>query len=224
MKLLIEDASDIQYLTEDFQGTKAMFFEGIFMQAEIKNRNGRMYPRHTMEKEMNRYIVERVDARCAYGELGHPAVPAIDHNNVSHRIISLRLEGNDVIGKAIITEDTPKGIIVKGLIKTGGAFGVSSRALGSLKAKNGVNIVQEDFRLSTAADIVDDASAPGARSMRALMENTEWFLNAFGQWEQRQQIIEDTIVNAKSLSKSQLEENAVRLFDQFLVKMIQDTK
>lgn len=220
MKLLIEETHDIQYLTEETNGKKNLYFEGVFMQAEIKNRNGRLYPKETMLKEMTRYVNERVDARCAWGELGHPAVPTINHERVSHRIVSLRMEGNDVIGKAIITE-TPMGLIAKGLIESGGSFGSSSRALGSVKNKGGINIVQEDFRLSTAADIVDDASAPGARSMRALMENTDWFIDAFGNWAPRQQIIEDTVREAKGLSRSQLEENAVKLMDRFLVNMIQ---
>lgn len=219
MKLLIEDAQDIRYLTEDVDGEKMMFFEGIFMQAEVKNKNKRRYPKQTMMNEMNRYLIERVNAKRAWGELGHPATPQINHERVSHRIIDLHMEGNDVYGKAIVTK-TPMGLIVEGLIKSGGEFGVSSRALGSVKKDGDTMIVQEDFRLATAADIVDDASAPGARSVRALMENTEWFIDAMGQWSHRQELIEDFVTENKKFTQKQLDERAVFLFDNFITSLI----
>lgn len=219
MKLLIEDAQEIRYLTEELNGNKHMFFEGIFMQAEVKNKNGRKYPRHIMENEVKRYITERVDAKCAYGELGHPSSPQINHERVTHRIVSLQMEGNDVVGKAIIIP-AGLGLIVEGIIVTGGTYGVSSRALGSLKKRGDYQEVQEDFKLSTAADIVDDASAPGARSVRALMENTEWFLDAFGQWQCKQELIEDTVRETKKLTQRQIDERAVTIFDNFLTKLL----
>jgi hypothetical protein len=222
MKLLIEDASDIQFLSEERNGKPVKFFEGVFMQCETVNANKRIYRRDIMEMEVNRYLTERVHANRAWGELGHPSTPTINHERVSHRIISLRLEGNDVIGKAIITE-TPMGLIARGLLESGGEFGVSSRALGSTKLVEGINVVQKDFKLSTAADIVDDASAPGAKTVRALMENTEWFINEFGQWSSRQQLIEDTVKKTKKLSKGQLEEQTILIANRFFHELIRST-
>lgn len=221
MKLLIEqaDMGQIQTLNEEVNGVKHMVIEGIYMQAEIVNGNKRMYRKPIMEKAVQKYITERVDAKRAWGELGHPATPEIKHQNVSHRIIALNMEGNDVYGKALITK-TPNGLIVEGLIISGGAFGVSSRGLGSLKAGKGCNEVQEDFQLATAADIVDTPSAPGAH-VTALMENTDWYVDAFGVWQPRyQEIVAETAAAAKKVAKARREEQFVRLFDNLMTEFI----
>lgn len=219
MKLLIENASDIQTLTEDVNGVKHMVIEGIYMQAEVINGNKRKYPKAVMEKAVLKYLKERVEAGRAWGELGHPATPEIKHDNVSHRITELYMEGNDVYGKAIITK-TPKGLIVEGLILSGGNFGVSSRGLGSTKNVGGVTTVQEDFHLATAADIVDTPSAPNAH-VRAIMENTEWYVDQFGVWQPKhQELIYETAQAARQVPKARREEHYVRLFDNLMTQLI----
>lgn len=221
MKLLIEqaDMGQIQTLNEDFGGIKHMVIEGIYMQAEVINGNKRKYRKPIMEKAVNKYITERVDAGRAWGELGHPATPEIKHQNVSHRIISLYMEGNDVFGKALITK-TPNGLIVEGLVISGGKFGVSSRGLGSIKSMNGFQDVQEDFHLATAADIVDTPSAPGAH-VTALMENTDWYVDQFGVWQPRfQELVAETAAAARQVPKGRREEHYVRLFDDLMTKFI----
>lgn len=177
MKLIKEVHFDTRMITETAKdGTKNLYIEGIFLQAGIKNRNGRVYPPEVMEREVNRYIKESVDKSRAMGELGHPETPAIGLDRVSHLITSLTKEGNDYVGKAKIL-NTPTGNIVRGLVEGGAVLGVSSRALGSLKEVNGVSVVQNDFLLSTAADVVSDPSAPGAW-VQGVMENADWIYNA----------------------------------------------
>lgn len=174
MLLITENLEDVQYITEDTAtpGKKNLFIEGVFLQAGIKNRNGRLYPPEIMEQEVARYIKEKVDTNRAYGELGHPQGPQINLDRVSHRIVELRQDGNNWIGKAKISEEG-MGKIARGIINDGGSLGVSSRALGSLKMINGINEVQSDFKLSTAADIVADPSAPDA-FVNGIMEGVEW--------------------------------------------------
>ena len=163
-KLFTELIEDVQYITETKEsGGKEWFIEGIFLQSEIKNRNGRIYPINILEKEVNRYVTESIQKNRAYGELGHPAGPSINLDRVSHLITELKRDGKNFIGKAKLTE-TPMGQIARGLLESGANLGVSSRAMGSLKEQNGIMVVQEDLRLSTAADIVADPSAPDARS------------------------------------------------------------
>ena len=176
MKLIKEVFDTTNFIVEDKKGKKDYFIEGIFLQSELKNRNGRMYPESVMDQEVSRYIKESVEKNRAYGELGHPDTPSINLDRVSHMIVSLRKEGTNYVGKAKIME-TPMGNIARGLLDGGANLGVSSRALGSLKMNNeGVQIVQDDFMLSTAADIVADPSAPDA-FVRGIMESKEWTLS-----------------------------------------------
>ena len=174
MKLIKEVFENTtKLIVEETKGKKSYFIEGVFLQSELKNRNGRMYPEHVMDNEVSRYVKEQVQNNRAYGELGHPDTPSINLDRVSHMIVGLRKEGTNYIGRAKIME-TPMGNIARGLLDGGANLGVSSRALGSLKMNNeGVQIVQDDFMLSTAADIVADPSAPDAY-VRGIMESKEW--------------------------------------------------
>lgn len=175
MKLIKEHTEVVNYLIEEDKetGKKNYNIEGVFLQAEIKNRNGRSYPKEILDKEVKRYMKENVKKNRAYGELGHPDSPTINLDRVSHMIKDLKLEGNDFVGKAKIM-DTPYGKIVKSLIDEGASLGVSSRGMGSLKTtKDGTSEVQKDFMLATAADIVADPSAPDA-FVRGVMEGKEW--------------------------------------------------
>ena len=183
MKLICEVTEDIHILTEATEdGKKDYFIEGVFLQGDILNRNGRLYPSQTLANEVNRYNEQYIKANRAYGELGHPAGPSINLDSVSHMIKSLKQVGGNFIGKAKIT-DTPMGNIVKGLINEGANLGVSSRGLGSLKANGqGIMEVQTDFKLATAADIVADPSAPDA-FVQGVMEGREWVWEASsGDW------------------------------------------
>ena len=174
MKLIREVIETTNYIIEEKLGKgKQYFIEGVFLQSELKNRNGRMYPEKTMDKEVDRYIKEYIEKNRAYGELGHPETPAINLDRVSHLIVGLRKEGTNYVGKAKIL-DTPMGKIAKGLLDGGAQLGVSSRAMGSLKQNNeGIQVVQDDFMLSTAADIVADPSGPNC-FVQGIMENVEW--------------------------------------------------
>jgi len=217
MKLIREEVQDTKFIVEDkgLGKPKQYFIEGIFLQSELVNRNGRMYKESTMDKEVSRYIKEAVDNNRAYGELGHPDGPGINLDRVSHMITSLRKEGTNYIGRAKILE-TPMGNIARGLLEGGANLGVSSRAMGSLKQNNeGIQIVQDDFMLSTAADIVADPSAPDAY-VRGIMENKEWiFVDG--------KFVEQNIEEVKSLirktSSRNLEEAKVKAFQHFLSKI-----
>ncbi len=181
MKLITEISEEVQYITEAAteSSPKKMYIEGIFLQADLKNKNGRVYPMSVMESEVNRYITDKVDNKTAYGELGHPAGPTINPDRISHRIISLKKEGNNFIGKAQLASEG-LGKLARGLIEDGGRLGVSSRGMGSLKEKNGIMEVQGDFHLATAGDIVIDPSAPDA-FVNGIMENVEWIYdNKYG--------------------------------------------
>ena len=163
MKLITEVNEEITHeITEGANGKKALHIEGIFMQADMKNRNGRRYPKDILEKEVNRYNKEYIQKNRAYGELGHPQGPTINLERVSHMITQLQADGSNFMGKAKIMTDTPYGKIVESLINEGAQLGVSSRGMGSLKQVGNTNEVQKDFYLATAADIVADPSAPGA--------------------------------------------------------------
>ena len=175
MKLITETIEDIKVITEEKGGKKNLYIEGVFLQAELKNRNGRMYPMDTLQREVGAYNENYVAKGRALGELGHPDSPTINLDRVSHKIISLRSEGTNFIGKAQILE-TPMGKIAKSLLESGVTLGVSSRGIGSIEEKNGVNIVKDDFMLSTAADIVADPSAPDA-FVQGVMEGKEWIWN-----------------------------------------------
>jgi len=192
MKLIKEVVEDVNYLVEEKDGKKTLYIEGPFLVAEAVNRNGRKYLRETMQKEVSRYTDEYINKNRAFGELGHPDTPSINLDRVSHLNVSLREDGNVWIGKAKIL-DTPMGNIARNLIEGGGQLGVSSRGMGSLKSVNGINIVQDDFHLATAADIVADPSAPGA-FVQGIMEGKEWML-VDGIWTEVQ------LEKAKKLSK-----------------------
>jgi len=206
MKLITEVFEDLRTITEAREdGKKNVYIEGVFLQGGIKNRNGRMYPVETLAKEVERYNESYVKSGRALGELGHPDGPQINLDRVSHLITSLRQEGNNFIGKAKLM-DTPFGNIAKGLVSEGVKLGVSSRGMGSLKLnKEGINEVQDDFYLATAADIVADPSAPDA-FVNGIMEGVEWI------WEndlliaKKVQVVEQTVQTIeKAVSSRELE-------------------
>jgi len=216
MRLIREVFEQTNTIVESKLGKgKEYFIEGIFLQSELKNRNGRMYPESVMDNEVGRYIKESVEKNRAYGELGHPDTPSINLDRVSHMIVSLRKEGTNYIGKAKILE-TPMGQIARGLLDGGANLGVSSRALGSLQTNNeGVQIVQDDFMLSTAADIVADPSAPDA-FVRGIMESKEW---VFVDGKFVEQHIEEAKRSIRKASSSNLEEAKIIAFQKFLSKI-----
>ena len=211
MKLITEMNQDVKFLTEKKEdGTKSVYIEGIFMQAEKANRNGRMYGRGIMEREVQKYQ-ELINEKRSLGELGHPPNPSINLNQVSHMITGLKFEGNDVYGKAKIL-DTPMGKIAKNFIEEGVRLGVSSRGLGSVKLnKEGVNEVQDDFHLATV-DIVADPSAPDA-FVQGIMESAEWILEN-GVWKAIQ--IEQAQNTIRKASKADLNKVKLQVFEQFL--------
>jgi len=213
MYLIRETVEQTKFITENKLGKgKEYYIEGVFLQSELQNRNNRMYPEAVMDKEVGRYMESLVKQNRAYGELGHPDTPSINLDRVSHLIVDLRKEGKNWIGKAKIME-TPMGNIARGLLDGGANLGVSSRALGSLKSNNeGVQIVQDDFMLSTAADIVADPSAPDA-FVRGIMESVEWVF-VDGKFEQRQ--IEDTKKLIQRTPSKKLNEASIMAFQNFL--------
>lgn len=215
MKLITEQLdSNIQYVTEAKQnGTKDVFIEGIFMMADSKNRNGRIYESNVLHPAVEKYIEEQVKTGRAVGELNHPDGPTINLDKVSHLITSLRIEGSNVIGKAKIL-DTPMGKIVKGLLEGGVKLGVSSRGMGSLETRNGVNYVKNDFHLATV-DIVQDPSAPAA-FVNGIMEGVEWI---YENGVLKPQEIEQIETEIKRTPKAQLAEAQVRVFQHFLSKL-----
>lgn len=217
MKLLSEVFEDVKYLVEDKEnGAKSYFIEGVFMQGNLKNRNGRVYRVETLEREVDRYIREHVQKNRAYGELGHPSGPTINLERVSHMIKDLRREGNNFVGRAKVM-DTPYGNIVKNLMSEGACLGVSSRGLGSVKAnKEGVMEVQDDFFLATAGDIVSDPSAPDA-FVQNVMEGAEWLYIDGRGWvmEQAQRQIEQ-IVQEVQFDKKAREQRFAQVFEQFM--------
>ena len=214
MKLIKEIHETVNYLVEEKNGTKSLYIEGPFLVSERQNRNGRLYKEETMRKEVARYTNDYISKNRAFGELGHPDTPSINLDRVSHLITSLRQEGNDWIGKAKML-DTPMGNIAKNLIEGGAQLGVSSRGMGSLKMINGVNIVQDDFYLATAADIVADPSAPGA-FVQGIMENKEWML-VDGIWTEMDQ--ERAIHEVRKASQKDIELVSLRIWENFLKKL-----
>lgn len=214
MKLIKEITETVNYLTEDANGKKNLFIEGPFLVSEVKNKNGRLYEKNTMMKEVARYTENYINKNRAFGELGHPDSPTINLDRVSHMITSLREDGNHWIGRAKIL-DTPMGNIAKNLIEGGAQLGVSSRGMGSLKLVNGVNVVQPDFYLATAADIVADPSAPGA-FVQGIMEGKEWML-VDGKWTEVH--IEESRKMIQKASKKQIEEVSIQIFENFIKKL-----
>ena len=213
MQLITEVFEDLQFITEE-KG-KNLFIEGVFLQANKKNRNGRVYPTEVLQREVKRYTENYVDKNRAYGELGHPAGPTINLERVSHMIKELKQDGDNFIGKAKIMTETPMGAIAKNLIGEGATLGVSSRGMGSVKKSSGTDVAQNDFYLATAADIVADPSAPDA-FVNGIMEGKEWV------WENgviREAQIASYKSEIQSAKKKQLEEVKIRVFENFFQKL-----
>ena len=214
MKLITENIEEVKVITEEKNGVKTLYIQGPFLVAEKKNRNGRMYRTETLAKEVNRYNEEYVQKKRAFGELGHPDSPSINLDRVSHLITSLKQEGNMWVGKAKILE-TPMGKIAKSLMEGGATLGVSSRGMGSLKNENGVNVVQDDYYLATAADIVADPSAPGA-FVQGIMEGKEWI------WDNgkvKEVDINEYYNQIKSAKQKQIDQISLKIFENFLSKL-----
>jgi hypothetical protein len=215
MKLITELIEEICYLEEAREdGSKSYFIEGPFLQAEIPNRNGRMYPIDVMDAAVEKYVDSHIKNNRAYGELGHPDGPQINLDRVSHIITSLRKEGNNYIGKAKLTE-TPMGNIAKGLLMSGANLGSSSRGLGSLKPdKRGIMVVQNDFKLATAADIVADPSAPDA-FVKGVMENVDWVYDAStDSWYQEK--LHETKAALRKMKMDDIERSKLGIFEGFI--------
>ena len=210
MKLITELTEDIKYVKENVgNGDRNYFIEGVFMQSDVKNKNGRIYPKNTLAKETGRYITEYVNKGRALGELNHPTGPTVNLDRVSHIVKELHEDGKNVYGKAKVL-DTPMGKIVKNLIDEGAQLGVSTRGMGSLKSKNGYQEVQEDFMLA-AIDIVADPSAPNA-FVNGIMEGREWIFNN-GIWAERQ--LENSRRFIKNTSSKDLQKNMIKVFKQY---------
>jgi len=211
MKLITENIEDIQILTEEKDGKQHLYIEGVFLQSEIKNRNGRIYPFSVLEKEVGRYNEEYVTKGRALGELGHPDGPTVNLDRVSHRITSLKAEGTNFMGKARIL-DTPMGNIAKSLLGEGVKLGVSSRGMGSIDRQESASYVMDDFMLATAADIVADPSAPDA-FVNGIMEGKEWVWDNGILKEQQVAAIKTEIDNSSRIA---LEEATLKAFERFL--------
>ena len=214
MKLISEEVQNAEYLVEENNGKKEYKIRGVFLQSEIKNRNGRVYPTEVLVREVNRYTKEFINKNRAFGELGHPDGPTVNLERVCHMVKSLKQDGKDFIGEAKIM-DTPYGKIVKGLIDEGAQLGVSSRGMGSLIQRNGVNYVKDDFYLATAADIVADPSAPDA-FVEGIMESREWV------WENgvlKEKDIESWKNQVRAARQRSLEEAKLKVFKSFLTKL-----
>ena len=214
MKLITESIENIEVLTEEKDGKKRLYIEGVFLQSEVKNRNGRVYPFKVLDNEVKRYNEEYIQPGRALGELGHPDGPTVNLDRVSHRIVSLKAEGNNFVGKAQIL-DTPNGQIAKSLLGEGVKLGVSSRGMGTLDKQEDVSYVMDDFMLATAADIVADPSAPDA-FVNGIMEGKEWVWN--------NGILKETTVAKyqraiSDASKSELEEKTLKVFEHFLTSL-----
>jgi hypothetical protein len=219
MKLITELVEDVQYITEATEsGDKQHFIEGVFLQANRKNRNGRIYPLEIMEREVNRYIGEVVDNKRGYGELGHPSGPSINLDRVSHIITSLKRDGDNFIGKAKLTE-TPMGNIAKGLLKSGASLGVSSRGMGTLTPdKSGAMVVGPDFHLATAADIVADPSAPDA-FVKGIMEGVDWVYDPTkGTWKEEK--LDEMQKVMHKMSVEDINEKKFAIFETYITKLL----
>ncbi len=214
MKLITEEIRDAEYIVEEANGKKDYKIRGVFLQSDIKNRNGRVYPYETLVKEVNRYTDEFINKNRAFGELGHPDGPTVNLERVSHMIKELKIDGKNFVGEAKIM-DTPYGKIVKNLINEGAQLGVSSRGMGSLKRDGDKNVVGDDFYLATAADIVADPSAPEA-FVEGIMENREWV------WDNgiiKERDIEQYKEEIKRAERSFLAEKKAEVFKSFIEKL-----
>ncbi|MBA94874.1 MAG: primosomal protein [Rickettsiales bacterium] len=213
IKELIEE-ENLQFITEEKDGEKRYYIEGVFMQADVKNKNGRVYGSNMLAEKVEEYSKNFIEKNRAYGELGHPSNPSINLERVSHRIISLRRDGSNFVGKAQVSS-TPYGNIVKGLLEDGGKLGVSSRGLGSLMKEDGILKVQSDFLIVTPADIVADPSAPDA-FVEGIMEGREWV------WDNgiiREKTVEDYKQVVEKTSSKDLKMVKLKLFEDFLSKL-----
>ena len=212
MKLITEEVSQVQFITEGKGSEKKMYIEGVFLQGDICNRNGRMYPMETLRREVARYNENHVAQGRALGELGHPDGPTVNLDRVSHKIVSLRESGSNFIGKAKILS-TPMGKIAESLISEGVKLGVSSRGIGSLRmTREGINVVGEDFMLATAADIVADPSAPNAW-VDGIMEEKDWIFES-GVWKEKDLMqVKREILEAR---KADLESKILGSFSKFM--------
>jgi hypothetical protein len=219
MKLISEHIEDVNYIVEETEGKKNYYIKGIFMQAEMCNRNGRRYKLPVMEREVERYQKEYIDTNRAVGELGHPDGPSIHLERISHKIISLEQDGNNFIGKALIVE-TPMGKIARNLLESGVQLGVSSRGMGSIKEVEGVMEVQEDFFLATPADIVADPSAPDA-FVQGIMEGVEWLMDPDTGLYRKVMIekAEQLKARATKLTARQVEEQKLTMFEDFVTAL-----
>ena len=211
MRLIAEEITTVDFICEDKEGKKNYFIEGVFLQAELKNRNNRMYPLKTLSKEVAKYDENYIQKGRALGELGHPDGPSINLDRVSHKILSLKEDGNNFIGKAKLL-DTPMGGIAKNLLDEGVKLGVSSRGMGSIRKEENCNVVMDDFMLATAADIVADPSAPDA-FVNGIMEGKEWVwdngvLKEAAVAQIKQEIDQATLIN--------LQERKISAFEAFL--------
>ncbi len=216
MKLISETVEDVNYLIEDDDtGKKNYRIRGPFLQAEIKNRNGRIYPMHILEKEVNRYNKEYIQKNRAFGELGHPDGPTVNLERVSHMITGLHPDGTNFIGEAKVM-DTPYGKIVKNLIDEGAKLGVSSRGMGSLVPSRGAQVVKDDFYLATAADIVADPSAPNA-FVEGIMEGKEWIWDNGAVKEMDIDAYKRELDRKYKFAQAR-EEKAVEIFEDFMSK------
>ena len=218
MRLIKEQIEEVKYLTEEKDGKKSLYIEGRFLVGDEINRNNRMYKMETLRPEVERYTKEYIDTNRALGELGHPDSPTINLERVSHKIVSLTEDGNTFRGKALIME-TPHGQIVKNFIDSGVNLGVSSRAMGSVvqcqEGSKTYNLVQDDLRLATAADIVADPSAPGA-FVEGIMENKEWL---FVEGKYVEVDIDHAKKQIRKATPQQIEEVALNLFNNYLSKL-----
>jgi len=214
MKLITESIEDIEVLVEESNGSKNLYIEGVFLQGDIKNRNGRVYPFSVLEKEVGRYNESYVLTGRALGELGHPDGPTVNLDRVSHKIVSLKSEGSNFRGKAQILS-TPMGNIARNLLESGVKLGVSSRGMGSIEERNGANYVRDDFMLATAADIVADPSAPDA-FVNGIMEGKEWV------WDNG--ILKESKVDKykryiSESTRKNIEERSLKVFEDFLFNL-----
>ena len=211
MKLITEEIQDAQYIVEESNGKKNYAIKGIFMQADVKNRNGRVYPSEVLQREVVRYNREFINKNRAFGELGHPEGPTVNLERVSHMVKALYPDGKNFLGEAKVL-DTPYGKIVKNLIDEGAKLGVSSRGMGTLYQKNGANYVKDDFYLATAADIVADPSAPDA-FVEGIMEGKEWV------WDNgrlKEQAISELKLQVLKAKREQIADVKARVFESFL--------
>jgi len=214
MKLITEEISNAKYIVEEKNGKKSYSIKGIFMQSDVKNRNGRIYPKEILQKEVVRYNREFIEKNRAFGELGHPDGPTENLERVSHMIKALTPEGANFIGEARVL-DTPYGKIVKSLIDEGASLGVSSRGMGTLANVGGANVVKDDFYLATAADIVADPSAPEAY-VEGIMEGKEWVWN---NGILKEQEVEELKLQAESKERIARAEKNALVFESFLKKL-----